>query len=223
MDTRGGWVGEWVWNPLCDSPSGRCFFTGPWAVTHSSLRMLRRVAALCRPLRPVLLLVSFPRSRSPVVGVLGLCWLWQGMPFARQRRPGILGLCWLLQGSPLVLIRAKFFFFLDEAATEKSRNLRTLSEDTIASSPVKDRGRSGRRSPPPRVLTWAKFWFRGQKCGNTGSPCLEKPVLPRGTRHRTHVAGITQPHTSKHDKGRPTGQHAPQNTRAHGITATPTH
>ena len=26
-----------------------------------------------RPLRPVLLLVSFPRSRSPVVGVLGLC------------------------------------------------------------------------------------------------------------------------------------------------------
>ena len=35
--------------------------------------MLRRVAAFCRPLRPVLLLVSFPRSRSPVVGVLGLC------------------------------------------------------------------------------------------------------------------------------------------------------
>ena len=27
----------------------------------------------CRPPRPVLLLVSFPRSRSPVVGVLGLC------------------------------------------------------------------------------------------------------------------------------------------------------
>ena len=25
------------------------------------------------PLRPVLLLVSFPRSQSPVVGVLGLC------------------------------------------------------------------------------------------------------------------------------------------------------
>ena len=35
--------------------------------------MLRRVAAFCRPLRPVLLLVSLPRSRSPVVGVLGLC------------------------------------------------------------------------------------------------------------------------------------------------------
>ena len=33
--------------------------------------MLRRVAAFCRPLRPVLLLVSFPRSQSPVVGVLG--------------------------------------------------------------------------------------------------------------------------------------------------------
>ena len=60
-------------HPLCDIPSGCCLLTGPWAVTRSSLRMLRRVAAFCRPLRPVLLLVSFPRSRSPVVGVLGLC------------------------------------------------------------------------------------------------------------------------------------------------------
>ena len=60
-------------SPLCDIPSGCCSFTGPWTVTRSSLRMLRRVAAFCRPLRPVLLLVPFPRSRSPVVGVLGLC------------------------------------------------------------------------------------------------------------------------------------------------------
>ena len=59
--------------PLCDIPSGCCSFTGPWTVTCPSLRMLRRVAAFCRPLRPVLLLVSFPRSRSPVVGVLRLC------------------------------------------------------------------------------------------------------------------------------------------------------
>ena len=59
--------------PLCDIPSGCCSFTGPWTVTRSSLRMLRRVATCCRPLRPVLLLVSFPRSRSPIVGVLGLC------------------------------------------------------------------------------------------------------------------------------------------------------
>ena len=42
--------------------------------------MLRRVAAFCRLLRPVLLLVSFPRSRSPVVGVLGLCWLRWDVP-----------------------------------------------------------------------------------------------------------------------------------------------
>ena len=55
--------------PPCDIPSG--FFTGAWTVTHPSLRMLCRVAAFCRPLRPVLLLVSFPRSRSPVVGVPG--------------------------------------------------------------------------------------------------------------------------------------------------------
>ena len=51
--------------PLCDIPSGCCSFTGPWTVTRSSLRMLRWVAAFCRPLWPVLLLVSFPRSRSP--------------------------------------------------------------------------------------------------------------------------------------------------------------
>ena len=63
--------------------------------------MLRRVAAFCRPLRPVLLLVSFPRSRSPVVGVLGLCWMWHGVPFACQRRStiGVLRMCWLLLGS----------------------------------------------------------------------------------------------------------------------------
>ena len=87
--------------PLCDIPSGCCSFTGPWTVTRSSLRMLRRVAAFCRPLRPVLLLVSFPRSWSPVFGVLGLCWMWQDVPFARQRRPiiGVLRMCWLLRGS----------------------------------------------------------------------------------------------------------------------------
>ena len=73
--------------PLRDIPSGRCFFTGPWTVTRSSLRMLRRVAAFCRPLRPVLPLVSFPRSRSPVVGVPGLCWMWRDVPFVRQQRP----------------------------------------------------------------------------------------------------------------------------------------
>ena len=59
--------------PLCDILSGCCSFKGPWTVPLSSLRMVRRVATFCRPLRPVLLLVSFPRSRTPVVGVLGLC------------------------------------------------------------------------------------------------------------------------------------------------------
>ena len=68
-------------NPLCDILCSCCFFAGPWTITRSSLRMLRRVAAFCQPLRPVLLLVSFPRSRGPAVGVLGLCWMWQGVPF----------------------------------------------------------------------------------------------------------------------------------------------
>ena len=81
---RGSWVRK-AWrrrpecpissfpSPLYDIPSGCCSFTGPWTVTRSSLRMLRQVATFCRALRPVLLLVSFPRSQSPVVGVLGLC------------------------------------------------------------------------------------------------------------------------------------------------------
>ena len=51
--------------PLCDIPSGGCFFTRPWAVTRSSLRMLRRGAAFCRPLR-------FLRQRGPEVSVLGV-------------------------------------------------------------------------------------------------------------------------------------------------------
>ena len=88
----GGGGGLASWDPrsrpsLCDIPSGCCSFTGPWTVTRSSLRMLRRVAAFCQPLRPVLLLELFPRSQSPVVGVLGLCWMWHGVPFAWQRRP----------------------------------------------------------------------------------------------------------------------------------------
>ena len=59
--------------PPCDIPSGCCFFTGPWTVTRSSLRMLRPVAAFCRPLRPVYLPVSCPRSRSPEVWCAGGC------------------------------------------------------------------------------------------------------------------------------------------------------
>ena len=87
--------------PLWDIPSGCCLSTGPWTVPRSSLHMLRQVAAFCQLLWPVLLLVSFLRSWSPVVGVLGLCWMWHGVPFACQRCPvvDVLGLCWLLWGS----------------------------------------------------------------------------------------------------------------------------
>ena len=45
---------------LYDIPWGCCFFTGPWTVARSSLRMLCQVVAFCRPLQPVFLLVSFP-------------------------------------------------------------------------------------------------------------------------------------------------------------------
>ena len=47
---------------------------------------------------------------------------------------------------------------------------------------------------PILVLTRTRFWFRGQKCRNTGSPCLDKRVLPRGMHHGTHVADINQPY-----------------------------
>ena len=50
-------------DPVCDIPSGCCFFTGPCTVTRSSLRMLRRVAAFCQPPWPALLLVSLPHLR----------------------------------------------------------------------------------------------------------------------------------------------------------------
>ena len=42
----------------CDVSSCR-FFTGPWTVTRSPLRVLRQANAL--PLRPVCLVVSLPR------------------------------------------------------------------------------------------------------------------------------------------------------------------
>ena len=47
--------------------------------------------------------------------------------------------------------------------------------------------------PPPPAQTRARFWFQDQECGNTGSPCLDKPVLARGTYCGTQVAGIAQP------------------------------
>ena len=59
----GGYLGQSA--TLCDMPSGCCFLMGPWTVTRSLLRPLRRVAAFCRPVRPVLPLVSFPRPSPP--------------------------------------------------------------------------------------------------------------------------------------------------------------
>ena len=52
--------------PMCDILSGCCFFAGaldshPFFPSH-----VASGRCFCRPLRPVLLLVSFPHSRSPV-------------------------------------------------------------------------------------------------------------------------------------------------------------
>ena len=69
--------------PLCDIPSGCCFFTGPWdshplfpCCVGSLLSVGRCGRCSC-----------WCRSRSPVVGVPGLCWMWQDVPFARQPPP----------------------------------------------------------------------------------------------------------------------------------------
>ena len=76
--------------------------------------------------------------------------------------------------------------------------------------------------PAPLVLIWAQVLVQGQKCGKTGSPSLDRPVLPHGTYHRTHVADISHAYPFTTMKGCPLGQHTPQSTRAHGITGTPT-
>ena len=98
--------------PLCDIPSGCGSFMGPWTVTRSSLRMLRRVAAFCRPLRPVLPLVSFPlvsfpRSRSPVVSVPGLCWMLRGSFYGCCRPLPSIGCCHCWDVSQFIAEEAK--------------------------------------------------------------------------------------------------------------------
>ena len=44
-----------------------------------------------------------------------------------------------------------------------------------------------------------KIPVQGTKVWKRGSPCLDKPVLPCGKHHRTHVAGTNQPYPAKHD------------------------
>ena len=41
---------------------------------------------------------------------------------------------------------------------------------------------------------------QGQKCRNTGSLCLDKPMLSRGTYHGTHVQDISQRYPSRQYK-----------------------
>ena len=64
-----------------------------------------------------------------------------------------------------------------------------------------DRGLPSKLStPPPRVLTRAKFWFRGRTCGKTGSPFWTNPWYPAAqtTGHMLQ----TEANLSKHERGR---------------------
>ena len=44
-------------------------------------------------------------------------------------------------------------------------------------------GPPGTPPPPPPAYHGLRFWFRGQKCRNTGSLCSDKPVSLRATEH----------------------------------------
>ena len=80
-----------------------------------------------------------------------------------------------------------------------------------------EEGRAGLgKVPPAPCPNTGQFWFRGPKCGHTGLPCLDKPVLLRGTYHRTQVADKSHPCPYTDYKR----VHATQNTRAHRITTT---
>ena len=168
--------------PLCDIPSGCCSFTGPWTVTRSSLRMLRRVATFCRPLRPVLLLVSFPRSRSPVVGMLGLCWLLPGSfdcfgcPRASVHRPSIACLAVFLCGPGAFLPRAPTPPRAPRTdATPAARVRPTDGRSAPAALPPSPPPGLARPPPPPRTAT---------VCG-----CLEGGTSPpRGRRQNRRTS-----------------------------------
>ena len=61
---------------------------GPWTITRSSLRVLRRVAVFWRPLRPVFQLVSFPRPPPPPHPAgLGVCLSTSNPPYHGGNKP----------------------------------------------------------------------------------------------------------------------------------------
>ena len=81
--------------------------------------------------------------------------------------------------------------------------------------------------PPPPVVTRTRCWFRGQTCRNTGLPCLDKPVSPHATYHRTYVADRGQPSPFMTTEWVPNSPaHTPEHKstwhRIHTNTLTPT-
>ena len=68
-----------------------------------------------------------------------------------------------------------------------------LAAEPVCIPSKNDIGCTNLPTPPP-VLTRASLWFKGQKCGKTGSPCLDKPALQRGMYHGTHFADTNHPY-----------------------------
>ena len=126
----------------CDIPSGCCFFMGPWTVTRSSLRVLRRVAAFCRPLRPVFLVVSFPRSRSAAVRVPGVVLVVAGgcLTVSAAQSPARSG-----RPPPHVSLRLR---------VREAQSLQTLSARCPGHPPPASPRCHVREAPSPHLCAW---------------------------------------------------------------------
>ena len=78
--------------------------------------------------------------------------------------------------------------------------------------------------PPPQALTRAnRFWSRGQKCRDTGSPCWDRHMSPGGTYHGTRVAGSEKRTVHDYKRVPNTPAYTPEHksNRNYGYTNTP--
>ena len=164
--------------------------------------MLRRFTAFCWPPRPVFLLVfglSEPSSwRTGVVllaaGVVSLPLL-----------PTALRIL-VVHNLPRCVSVGTWFVgvlflhgALDSHLVFPSRAVsgRCVLTATAACVPAGVVSTSADPPPPPALRKYDSV-----KCGNTGSPRLEKPLIAHNTYHGTHVGYITQTYPSKHHNTR---------------------